>query len=91
MDSTGTISQRSLGEVLQLRMQPQPLYLEGFSPQTGDDGTGDDVWTGYDPFNSTLTELQDAPTPEISFYIHDHLGILEPKWFGKIMAKLSLA
>ena len=57
-------------------MQPQPLYLEGFSPQTGEDGAGDDVWTGFDPFNSTLTELQDAPTPEISFYIHDHLGNL---------------
>jgi RHS repeat-associated protein len=32
------------------------------------------VWGGGDPFGETLNQLKDAPIPEVSFYIQDHLG-----------------
>jgi len=65
----------SLGEMLQLRSTPQAMYLEGFEPQDPvETAPLPPVWGGGDPFGEALKQLKDAPIPEVSFYIQDHLG-----------------
>jgi RHS repeat-associated protein len=68
------IGEVSLGEMLQMRSAPEALYLDGFEPEDIiEEAPLPPVWGG-DPFGGPLRQLQDAPIPEVSYYIQDHLG-----------------